>query len=211
MIKNLIIILSLIFVACSSASVNSYVKKADKLVEQEKVDEAIIIYQKAIQEHPDESVLYLNQAALFRKMQKYPNAIRNYEVILRLNPDSFWPYIGLGRVYLLQKNNDGAQTILTEGLKKLPDNGPILFYLGRTYYQLGDGDQALEYLNKALDAKYPKMHNIYYYRGLTFENLLKNKARANLDYKNYLMIDEAKNKEEVKLLLEMTEDNRYDF
>jgi len=197
--------------ACGEPNIKPIVKKADNLIQAGKIEDAIIFYQKSIQDHPKESVLYINQAALFRKEQKYPHAIRNYRVLLKLNPESVWPYIGLGRVYLSQQKYDKAKEILKEGLKELPKNGPILFYLGRVYYGMGDGNQALEYLEKALDAQYPKMHNIYYYRGLTFENLLQNQDRAKMDFESYIMSKDEEHKDEVQKKLEKMGTTQFTF
>lgn len=41
-----------------------------------RVEEAIVHYQRAIQTHPDEMVLFLNQAALFRDTGRYASAER---------------------------------------------------------------------------------------------------------------------------------------
>lgn len=197
--------------ACNSTSVKSYIKEADELVKKENISQAIVLYQKAIQQHPHESVLYLNQAALLRKEKKYPHAIRNYEAVKKLNPESFWSYLGLGRVYLLQEDFERAKKILKEGLVECDGYPSLLFQLGKVYYHEGNGAQALEYFNQALDAKYKHMHKIYHYRGLTFERLLHNTQRAKLDYQSYLMSDIKGDKTEVKKLLEQIDDTRYDF
>lgn len=202
----------LLLISCGNTNIKPIVKKADKLIDNGKIEDAIVHYQKAIQKHPHESVLYLNQAVLFRKEQKYYNAIRNYEVVKKLNPNSFWPYIGLGRVYLDQKKHDKARQVLKEGLKKLPKNGPILFHLGRVYYEIGDGNRAVEFLDKALDAKYKKMHKIYYYRALTYDHLLKNHGHAKMNYESYMLSSEnGDHKAEVQKRLGELDLTRYDF
>jgi len=202
-------------VGCKTKSVQSYVKAADELVKANKMDEAIILYQKAIKAHPYEAVLYLNQASLFRKQKKYPMALRNYEAVRTLNPDSFWPYLGLGRIYRLQKEYTKARKILEEGLKQenLKDNGSLLVQLGRVYYEMGDGQQALEYFNRALDTNYPKMYLVYLYRGKTFEELLNNGARAKLDYESYLLSDSQNEAQifDIKMRLERLDPDTYDF
>lgn len=206
------ILLFVLTSGCSSTDMQGTVSKADKLVAAGQIDEAIVHYQRAIQKHPKESVLYLNQAALFRRKERYFNAIRNYQVVLKLNPESFWPYIGLARVYLAQKKYDNARKILKKGLKEIPDNGPILFYLGKTYYEVGDGRRAVDYLTRALDAKYKRLDRIYYYRGLAHDNLLNNRDQAKMDFESFLLIaKDDTDKEQIQKRLNELDVNRYDF
>lgn len=199
------------FSACSSKrSVESYIEDADSLVKEDKIDAALLLYQKGIKEHPKESVLYLNQAALFRTLQKYSSAIRNYETVKRLNPESFWPTLGLGRVYLLEKDYERARLVLEEGLKQFENNGPILFYLGKTYFELHQGDRALECFDQAFAANYKNLNNLYYYRGLTFETLLNNNDRARMDYQSYLL-NHGDKSDEIKNRYDALDVNRYNF
>lgn len=211
----LVALLGLVFTlgACGSKSPAPYIKKADALLAQNKPEEALIVYQNAIHQIPDEPVLYLNQAAILRDMKKYPLATRDYQVVKNLSPDSYWPYVGLARVYLLQKKFSDAKSILKDGTKKAleKDSGILLYYLGRTYFEEGDGDKAIEYFDKALDAKYAKMNDIYYFRGLAFETLLKNNSRAKLDYQSYLMYPDGEKATEVKERLERLDQSGYEF
>lgn len=200
-------------VSCNhSSSVAEYVKEADKLLQEGKIEETLVLYQKAIRDHPKSSVLYLNQAALFRKEKKFANAIRNYEVAKKLSPDSHWPYLGLGRVYMAEGVPEKAGEVLSSSLERFPGNGALLFYSGINFFQMGQGEQALTYFDKALDAKYQKPADIYYYRGLTFETLLKNAERARLDYQSYLMSD-GERADEVKKRFDALKlgERRYDF
>lgn len=181
-------------------------------MQEGKIEETLVLYQKAIRDHPNASTLYLNQAALFRKEKKFANAIRNYEVVKKLSPASHWPYLGLGRVYMDEGVPEKAKEVLDASLEKFPRNGALLFYSGVNFFQMGQGEQALTYFDKALDAKYQKPADIYYYRGLTFETLLNNAERARLDYQSYLM-SHGERVDEIKKRFESLElgERRYDF
>lgn len=208
---NKLLIFIFLFLSACSSSPNSVVKKADKLIEKNKINDAIILYQKAIQDNPDEAVFYINQAALFRDQKKYANAIRNYQVVKNLNPKSLWPYIGLGRIYTLQKKFEDARSILKTAVQEFPKDGTPYFYLGIVYFELKDGDAALENFNKAMDNKYKNQHETYYYRGITFEELIKNKDRAKFDYQSYLMLKGGTREEDVKTRLGKLDVKRYEF
>lgn len=199
------------FIGCGGKSVESIVKKADELVADGKIEEAIVHYQKAIHKQPNEPVLYLNQAALLRKTKKYTNAIRDYEIVKNMNPESHWPYVGLGRVYRLQKQYENAKEILNEGLVKVPNHAAILFQLGRVSLDMKRGDEAISYFDQALTRNYRYMHKIYYYRGLTFETLLGEVQRAKLDYQSYLMMDHTEDKTEIQDRLKKLDGSNYQF
>ncbi|MBF0106571.1 MAG: tetratricopeptide repeat protein [Deltaproteobacteria bacterium] len=202
---------AIFLLACHSQSVKSYVDAADQLVLQRDIAGAVRVYHRAIQDYPRASVLYINQAALLTTEKKLAHAIRNYEVVKKLNPESFWPYLGLGRVLALKEDFEGARQALKDGLKQCPHHPSLLFHLGQVYYFEGNGGEALTYFNKALDAKYKHRHKVYHYRGLTFERLLHNVKRAKLDYESYLLTDFKGDKTEVKKLLEQIDETRYDF
>lgn len=179
--------------SCQTQSPKLCVEKADKLVAEQKENEAIILYQQCIQKDSKQPVYYLNQAALFMQQKRYDQAERAYGGVLNLSPNSYWPYIGLAKVYLVQENYDDAESVLKEGLESV-DKGqkaPILLYLGKTAYVMGEGEPAVEYLTQALDEKISETQQVYYFRGLVFEELLKDNTKALQDYQAYLAANDA--------------------
>lgn len=162
--------------------------EADRLVASQNVDAAILLYQQCIQKNPQQPVYYLNQAALFLQEKRYNQAERAYGGVLTLSPDSYWPYVGLAKVYLARENLDDAESILKQGLETvdLSQKAPILFYLGKTAYVAGEGEAAANYLTQALNEKFSDPQQVYYFRGLVFDELLKDKTKALQDYRLYL-------------------------
>lgn len=171
--------------AACGKSVASYVEQADELVSKGKIDEAIVVYQRGIQEFPKNPNLYINQAALLRSKGLLPKAFKYYEVAHQLNQDSVLPVIGMGRVYFRLKDYDNARKIFDKVLENAKDDPTALFYLGRIHYELKDGNQALTYFNQAFDAKFDTLE-IYYHRGLNYEKLLRNIPLAIADYELYI-------------------------
>lgn len=167
--------------------------QADQLVAEQKVNEAILFYQRCIQGNPKEPVFYLNQAALLMGQKRYVLAERDYNAALGLSFESFWPYIGLARIYAAQDNFEDVKDVLLEGLKKIPNNSVLLFYLGKTYYVTGEGDLALQYLNQALNANFAEPLRIYYYRGVVYQDLFKDSAKAAAEFKLYFSLNDANN------------------
>lgn len=190
-------------------SVKFTVEEADKLVQVQKTDDALIVYQKGIQNHPKSSVLYLNQAALFREKKKFDHAIRNYKVVMELNPETFWPYVGLARVYLAQTKADEAKKILEEGQKKFPDNAYLSYFLGRAYVALQDNAKALDFFTEAIDKKLPEPE-VYYDRARVYDEVLRDKEKALVDYERYRTLG-GKKSAEAFVRINALKNSSYDF
>jgi tetratricopeptide (TPR) repeat protein len=175
------------------------VEEADSLVKQNEMEAAIILYQKAIKDHPQNLILYVNQAVLFRLEKKYDLALRNYQVAHDLNPQSPIPFLGMGRLLILQNRFSEARDAFEAAIKINPDNGTALFYLGRACFELKDGQNAILALNRALLAKFEPTE-IYYYRGRTYEELFHAPQSAITEYELYLKTGGSRS-DEIKLRL----------
>ncbi len=97
------------------------------------------------------SSAYYYRASAFQGMEKYPEAIRDYDWSLKLDPDCSRAYLDKGRV--LQKIGEfrKAADQYSQFLKKEPENAAAYVERGRTYLGLGffplavlDGDRAIE-------------------------------------------------------------------
>ena len=196
-------------VACNQRSVKSYVEEADQFVQAKKIDDALIVYQKGIQEHTKNSVLYLNQAALFRDKQKFESAIHNYQVVMTINPDTVLPYIGLARVYLMQKNTEAAKNILEKAVHQFLKNPYVDYFLGQTYVGLQDHAKALSYFTNAIDEKLPEAE-VYYVRGCLYDEALHDKEKALADYEKYMSLG-GKNSGEAFVRVSALKNSGFDF
>lgn len=182
---HLFVLFLFFVISCQTQSPKICVDEADQLVAAQNVDAAILLYQQCIQKDSKEPVYYLNQAALLMRQKRTNQAERAYGGVLTLSPDSYWPYVGLAKVYLTQESYDDAESILKQGLSSVAttQTAPILFYLGKTAYVKGEGESAAAYFTQALDQKFNEPELAYYFRGLVYENLLKDTAKALEDYK----------------------------
>lgn len=173
--------------ACQNHSAtNQVVQQANDLAQNNKVDDAIALYQKAIYSNDLEPLYYINQAKLFRETGKYDHALQNYIVLERHFPKSEWPYIGRAKLELKQNKVVDAYQTLLRGAKNAENVSGIYYYLGMIDFKAGRGKFALQNLNKSLDNQFIDQAVIYYYRGLTQLNLLKNNTAAKLDFQSYL-------------------------
>lgn len=164
------------------------------------MEAAIILYQKAIKDFPQNPILYINQAVLFREQKKHDLAFKNYQVAHDLNPQSPIPFLGMGRLLILQNRFSEAREVLEAAIKIAPDNGAALFNLGRACFELKDGQSTILALNRALLAKF-NPSEIYYYRGRAYEELFHAPQSAITEYELYLKTGGPKS-DEIKLRLD---------
>lgn len=191
------------FLACGGPPISSTIKKADSLIKEERLSEALILYQKAIQEHPKEIVLYLNQAALFRQTKDYLKARQNYKIVRRINPYLPHSSFGMARVAFDEQNFHEAIEIFKEVISSQENPNPeepevkkfikkrdslyqgALLYLARSYMALEQSAEALKAFDKIVQETTPRV-DVYYYRGKLYENFFKDEKMAFADYQTYV-------------------------
>ncbi len=112
-----------------------------------------------LETEPDRAISHYGYGLVLARSGKYKDAIRHLEEATRLRP--FDPYMqgDLGRAYYLGGRYEAARESLGATVTTFPDFADGLFYLGRTYQQLGMYPEAAEYLGKLydLDPRYPRL------------------------------------------------------
>ena len=106
----------------------------------------------------DEIVALCEAGDEYCEEEKYDIAIQKYQSALALIPEpkydweaSTWVYVAIGDAYYMQDKYSDSLNYFSESLK-CPDgttNPFILLRLGECYYELGNIDQAKEYLLRA--------------------------------------------------------------
>lgn len=118
---------------------------------ENRFDEAINLYQKALEiSQPDEAI-NLDLGWSYEKKGEREKAITEYQKALEINPNFYIAHIYLGHLYLKENNFDLAEKEYNSALKNNPNNANILSYLGDVYYNQKKYQQALEFYNKALN------------------------------------------------------------
>ena len=75
--------------------------------------------------------------------------IRDYETVIRLNPDFVYAYFNRGNIRCLQKDYRTALNDYNEAIKRNPDFAEAYFNRGLTRLYLGDTNRGIEDLSKA--------------------------------------------------------------
>ncbi len=107
--------------------------QAGKLFEENKFEEAIELYSKAIDEYADYSSSFFNRALSYALLSRYDEAQRDAEKVMALEPDTAdAPYV-MGVIREYQKDYTGAMDWYNKSLKNNPN-----------YTQAKDRRKALE-------------------------------------------------------------------
>ncbi len=92
-----------------------------KAFEENKFEEAIMMYSRAINEDPDYASAYFNRALSYAILNNYTDATRDAEHVLDMEPDSYdAPYV-MGIIAEYQNDLQGAKEWYEKSLSKNPD------------------------------------------------------------------------------------------
>lgn len=104
----------------SSPLAKELYKKGGTFFEENKFEEAIDYYSKAINEDPKYSSAYFNRALSFAIINKYQEATRDAEKVLEIEPESYdAPYV-MGIISEYQQDFEGAKEWYQKALSKNP-------------------------------------------------------------------------------------------
>lgn len=130
-----------------------YVKQADALYFEGRLDDAVESYERALQIQPDLIPAWLGRAKILRRLKRYDEAISANQKVLQLHPDNPKGWFGLG--YTLKDAGRYQEAIeVYEQLHKIqPNNHQGWKHQGYVLTKLGKYDQALHCFEKALELK----------------------------------------------------------
>ncbi len=146
----------LIFIGASALSIRPFIasieqKRADNLFVQDRMEEAIPTYRKALLLNPYNVVAKYNLAICYTKLGDYNSALSTYAGLERLWPDIGRIHFNKGTIYAAMGNLSLARKELERAAKidGLPDTWE---YLSRVYYALGNESKAAEAARNAIQA-----------------------------------------------------------
>ncbi len=122
-------------------------------------DAAIDAYSRLLQQRPDEAIAFFNIALLYKKQERYEEAISAYEQAARLGIDRVEEvYSNLGNLYAEMLDADKAREMYQRALEIAPDNVSALFNFAGYFEESGEKEQAIELYERiqSIDAKHWK-------------------------------------------------------
>ncbi len=124
---------------------------------QGRTEEAIAEYQRAIGLSPSNLLAYNNLGVLYDKMGQYDKAIGEFQRALEIDPTDANALKNLENAKKSKaviEEREGQFAELRREVEAHPDNPMALYKLGRLYAFYDKKDQAIEWINKALDKGY---------------------------------------------------------
>ena len=129
----------------SAVTYDTLIKQGDESYRQQKYDDAIDYYTKAVVFVPADKVTMLKIANIYKLKGNNAKAISFYDKILSLDPNNTDAYFNKGLVYANQKNYNDSITCF-EKVIELSPNYPYAYYsLGMAYEQKNMPEKAIEY------------------------------------------------------------------
>jgi tetratricopeptide (TPR) repeat protein len=127
--------------------------EAELLIERKLFDEAMAIYDKALEGDQNIDLLY-SRAMLAEKMNRLDILERDLREIIARDPEHAQALNALGYTLADRTNRyQEAYTLIRKALDISPDDFYILDSMGWVLYRMGRLDESITYLNKALSAR----------------------------------------------------------
>ena len=120
---------------------------------QGRIEEAVAAYRKALELDPKNVTVRNNLANLYSKQGLYDDATRELEDVVQRDPDNTTAKANLENALKGKQHKDLAASA-TQGADAKPKDPQAAYNAARVYARMGDADQALAWLNKALDLGY---------------------------------------------------------
>lgn len=99
----------------------------------------------------DNSTLYENMARLYFDLANFENAIKYFELLIRLNPSYYPAYHDISLSYMALSKMDIALLKLIDAKTRFNENKLILYKIGKLYFDLKDYKNAHIHFKKYLD------------------------------------------------------------
>jgi tetratricopeptide (TPR) repeat protein len=119
-----------------------------------------------------DTVIIFNAGLAAYNAQNYDKAIKYYREAAKYKYSGARTYQLISSSYMQKQDTVNALDVLKEGLKEYPGNGTILVEVINIYLNSNRVDDALRYLDIAIEQD-PKNSSYYFARGTLFDKLLK--------------------------------------
>ncbi|MDJ0689952.1 MAG: glycosyltransferase [Xenococcaceae cyanobacterium MO_188.B32] len=158
----------------TNETVEDCIDKANQLRQEGKLDEAIALYQRAIELDPNSYQSYHYMGETLAQKDELEAAANFYNLALEINPEFFWSYHCLGLVLFWQGKLDEAIAASRKAIEIEPNKAIFHYQLGQYLERQGHIEKASAAYKKAITIE-PDFSIVRQ----TLENLVENKKTAN--------------------------------
>ncbi len=171
------------------------------LLQEGKVDDAIVAFQKSLELDPSLATVHFNLGTAYQRKDNAAQARFHYQEAIKVRPDFGEAQLALGNTYLAERNF-GAPAVdaLTKATELLPQSYDAFYNLGTCYANAGKYAEAESAFRKAVEIN-PQEPVARYQLGMALLGQSKNEA-AKSEFRKYLELNpNAADKLEVEELL----------
>lgn len=115
-----------------------------ELREQQKNQEALAYFEKAVKANPKHVPALVNLGTEYRNFNRLPEAAATLEQALSLDPNTLATYVNLMSVYRSMEQYDKNVEIAEKAMEKFPTSAPVLWNAANAYQLNGNMDKANE-------------------------------------------------------------------
>ena len=195
--------------------------KGNLLLEEEKYDEAVGVFEELITKYPEIYQIHLNIGTCYFKKGELDKAEEEFQVVLDKTMEvhgdykkdkstSLRAFTGLGEIYLQKEEFGTAQEYFARALDISPEDEISAYNVGELYFSSQNIDEAIEYFELAIKIK-KEWSKPYLKLGYAYLN--KGDFDKSLEYfKKYIEIDpessQAPNVKNIIATIEKMKDSR---
>lgn len=137
--------------ATPTSTADEHAERGLELARQDRLDEAIIEFQAALQLDPDHAMAHGNLGAAYVRQDRIFEAIAEMEKAVALDPDYLQAHSNLCHLYGLQGQTEQAFAACDKALSLDPADSRTHTNLGVLYLNAQDYDRAISSLTRAID------------------------------------------------------------
>jgi tetratricopeptide (TPR) repeat protein len=139
----------------AQTAANAFLAEAGLLRDADQLDDALAVYSRGLAFLPDNTDLLLARALMAEQLNQLDLAENDLRKVLELRPNDPNALNALG--YTLADRTDRydeALQLIERALMQMPNEAAFVDSMGWVQFKLGNLDQALEYLQRALELQY---------------------------------------------------------
>ena len=182
-------------------------KKMDKL------DEAILSFDKAIEFRKNFSECYYEKGVVYFDKKDYEKSLKFLDESLKYDSQNHFVYFKKGECLLVIQNYKEALKYIESAISLNPKSGKYFYYKGKCLYELKRKNDAMYSFDKAIQIGTNNLIESYYYKGISLYDLqILNEAKNSLMSCLKLIFKEYNNnKKEINVILIEEELNKENF
>ena len=181
----LIITFFFIFCAASFAQEDDYADRGDEYFSRGDFDKALEMYEKALEEDPEDSDILLKMGNVYLEKGIFEDAIVYYEKAIKEDSEMYEAYLNMSRAFRGMGDMEKALASANKAAEFESDEAEVYIQLGNIHFDMEEFDSALEFYNRAVDID-DENPEAYFQRGMAYLRYSEIKEKDSFLEKSFL-------------------------